>query len=435
MRVQAVAIPYVLRGDDLIVQSRTGSGKTGAFLLPLFATLDVVMPRVQALILTPTRELARQIFGEFERMAAQSGFKGALVYGGVGYGAQIKSLKEGAQILVGTPGRILDLLGRRTFTLDAMKVLILDEADEMLSMGFLPDMQRLAEYVPTPRHSYMFSATMPPKVRALGRLFLQNPSFLGLSADNISVDTLKHSYCRTGTEGKTAALIRLLEYDNPRSALVFANTRSEVTFVAKLLARRGFSVARIAGDMPQNRREDAMRRLRQGTLRILVATDVAARGIDISELSHVMQYDVPQHTEMYIHRTGRTARAGQAGVAITLTTFEDEVALKAIARYYALDMENRPLPTEEETTERVQSRATVTLASTLRSKSPQERERMARFVPLVTSLAEEEPELLAMLVDDLYQRKVYGTRQNRRSRPKRRKRPDRHKGDKSGGKQ
>ena len=418
MPVQAATIPYVLDGRDMIVQARTGSGKTGAFLLPLFEHLDAESKQAQALILSPTRELARQIHEEFESMGRGQGFRGALVYGGVGYKPQIDSLKGGAQVVIGTPGRILDHLSRRTFALDHLKVFVLDEADEMLSMGFLPDMRALSSYLPERRQSYMFSATMPPRVREVGRMFLKKPSFLGLSKDQISVDTIDHVFYRTGMGGKDQALIRLLEMVNPRSAIIFANRRDTVQFVAALLRNYGFAVTSIAGNLTQKARENAMERLRSGSLRMLVATDVAARGIDVSELSHVIQYDVPENSEMYIHRTGRTARAGRAGTAITLCSFDDESTLRATARLYAVDMEERALPTEEEVVERVTERATATLEGKLRGKGQQERERLKRFVPMVQSLAQEEPELLAMLVDEAYHRRTHA--QGKRQRPKRR---------------
>ena len=408
--VQAAAIPYLLQGRDLIVQSRTGSGKTGAFLLPLFSSLDPALAQTQALVVTPTRELARQIYQVFSGMNAQKQLRGALVYGGVGYQTQVTSLKEGAHLVVGTPGRILDHLGRKTFSLRHLKVLVLDEADEMLSMGFLPDIQALVRYMPRTRHSYMFSATMPPKVRTLGSTVLSDPAFLGLSEDTISVDTLQHVSYRADPKDKPGSLIKLLEFFSPESAIVFANTRSEVTFVAALLRNYGLVAAAISGDLSQQAREKAMRRLRKGQLRILVATDVAARGIDISELSHVIQYDVPEHIELYIHRTGRTARAGREGTAITLTTFEDESQLDAIARYYALDMEKRSLPTDEALAQQADERAKAALERALQKKSNLQRSRLERFIPLVRSLSGKDPALLAMLVDEMYHRRQHGVK-------------------------
>ena len=411
MPVQEKAIPYILDGRDLIVQSRTGSGKTGAFVLPLFAVLDASRAETQALILTPTRELARQIHEEFERMKVGTpeteALHAALVYGGVGYGPQIKALKGGAHIVIGTPGRILDHLSRRTFTFEALSVFILDEADEMLSMGFYPAMQTLKRYLPEPRQSYMFSATMPPKVRSLGQEFLREPSFLGLSAGQVSVETIEHRYYRVERMGKDRALIRLIEMENPDSAIIFANTRREVEYLAQFLGNYGYDIAEISGDLPQKEREKAMGRLRGGTVRFLVATDVAARGIDISDLSHVFQYDVPVDLEYYIHRTGRTARAGKAGTALTLVSLDDEHRLLSVARRYDFELEKRDMPEQQDVETRVAQRMVVVLEELMRAKSNLERERLQRFIPMVEDLVHEEPELLAMLIDELYHERMH----------------------------
>ncbi len=411
MPVQKTALPYMIEGRDLIVQSRTGSGKTGAFLLPLFDVLDPSRDETQALILTPTRELARQIYSEFERMKAgvpeTEALRGTLVYGGVRYQTQNRELKAGAHLVIGTPGRILDHLDRRTFSLSNLSVFILDEADEMLSMGFYPAMQTLKRYLPQKRQSYMFSATMPPKVRALGQEFLHEPSFLGLSAGQISVESIEHRYYRVDQMEKDRVLIRLIELENPDAAIIFANTKREVEYLSQFLGNYGYDVAEISGDLVQKAREKAMDRLRRGALRFLVATDVAARGIDISDLSHVFQYDVPEDPEYYIHRTGRTARAGKAGTAITLASFTDERRLLSIARRYDIQLDKRDLPEPDEVAARVGERMVVVLEEMMRAKSNLERERWQRFIPMVKELAEEEPELLAMLIDNLYHERMH----------------------------
>ena len=409
MHVQAHSIPYMASGQDLIVQSRTGSGKTGAFLLPLFDSLDSSVHVTQALVLTPTRELAGQIQKEFHRINPfPETLKSILVYGGVGYTKQIEGLSRGAQVVIGTPGRIIDHLERRTFTLEKLRVFILDEADEMLSMGFYPAMAALKSYLPESRQSCMFSATMPPKVRLLGREFLEAPRFLGLSADGVGVATIDHRYYVIMDPMERArALSRLIEFENPDSAIIFANTRRDVSFLTGFLRNYGLSVAAISGDFSQGAREKAMHRLRQGQIRLLVATDVAARGIDISELSHVFQYEVPLETQLYIHRTGRTARAGKAGVAITLAAWEEEARLKAIAHQFDIPMEKRNVPEDQEVAERTAQRITVVLEEQLRSKTNMERERLTKFVPMVKVLAEEEPELIAMLVDELNQKRKH----------------------------
>jgi len=402
MPVQKMAIPYLLDGQDLIVQSRTGSGKTGAFLLPLFDLLDPDDLSVQALVLTPTRELARQIFEEFERIRGKSSLDAALIYGGVRYGPQLKALKRGVQIVIGTPGRILDHLQQGNLNLETIRMLILDEADEMLSMGFYPDMKRLRSYFSRDRQSCMFSATMPPRVRTLASEFLDNPGFLSLSIGNVSVEEIEHRYFRVDPMQKDRVLVRLIELENPESAIIFANTKREVEYLGQFLQNYGYDAASISGDLSQRAREDVMSRIRKGSLRFLVATDVAARGIDITDLSHVIMYDVPKDREYYVHRSGRTARAGKTGTALVLTTIEDYRNLLAIGQRYGITMTQSDVPEESDVTRRVTERLTVVLESKLRDKTNLERERMKRFLPLAGELAEEEPALLAMMLDDLY---------------------------------
>ncbi len=415
MPVQARAIPHMVRGRDLIVQSRTGSGKTGAFLLPMFDKLDPSARGAQALVLAPTRELAGQIYDEFKRLNPFPGkLKATLVYGGVKYQPQTKGLTAGCQVVIGTPGRILDHLQRRTFTLTKLRLFVLDEADEMLSMGFYPAMVALKTYLPGKRHTCMFSATMPPKVRLLGREFLENAQFLGLSADGVGVVTIDHRYYKINNSmDRARALASLIEFENPDSAIIFSNTRREVSFLTDFLCNYGFSAAAISGDYSQHAREKAMNRLRRGQIRLLVATDVAARGIDISELSHVFQAEVPLEAQLYIHRTGRTARAGKAGVAVTLATWEEEARLKALAHRFDINMEKRELPSPEEIAVRTTQRVTIVLEEQFRTKTNLERERLARFIPMAKALAEEEPELMAMLIDELNQRRMQPDREER----------------------
>ena len=411
MPVQQKAIPYMLDGRDLIVQSRTGSGKTGAFLLPLFDLLDPDEQTAQVLILAPTRELARQIHEEFERMKkgpeAASRLDSVLVYGGAKYGPQIRALKDGVQVVIGTPGRILDHLARGTFSLGTLRLLVLDEADEMLSMGFYPAMRQLKRYLPEKRRSYMFSATMPPKVRSLSKQFLDEPGFLSLSVGQVSVDEIEHRYYLVDPMEKDRALVRLIEMENPESAIIFANTKRDVEYLTQFLQNYGHHADEISGDLTQSARERVMDRIRRSDLRFLVATDVAARGIDISDLSHVIMYDVPIDQEYYVHRSGRTARAGKTGKALVLTTTEDKHKLLSIARRYDIDLEEHPLPSEADVQDRVSERMTIVLENGLRDKTNLEQERLRRFVPTVEELAREEPELLAMLLDNLYHRQLH----------------------------
>jgi len=417
MPVQERAVPYILQGQDLIVQARTGTGKTGAFLLPMLELLDPSVKETQALILGPTRELARQILAEFERLTSlipeEDRPEAIAVYGGVGYGQQLEAFRRGAQLVVGTPGRVLDHLERRSLQLDHLKMLVLDEADEMLSMGFYPAMRKLKRYLPRERSSYMFSATMPFKVQRVGEEFLQEPGFLSLSAESVHVTGMEHRAYRVDAMQKDRVLARLLELENPDAAFIFANTRREVEYLAQFLRNYGYDAAEISSDLTQQARENVMARIRGGKLRFLVATDVAARGIDVEDLSHVFMYDIPQDREYYIHRAGRTARAGRTGVAIALVTKQDELAIRDVATRYEIDFDWRDIPTDEEVAQRVGERLVVLLEERLREKSNLERERLRRFVSVARRLVEEgEPELLAMLLDEAYHESLHATGQD-----------------------
>lgn len=410
MPVQATAIPYVLARRDLMMQSRTGSGKTGAYLLPIFERIDLEKAATQALVLTPTRELAVQVAREAELLAGDSGVRVVAVYGGVGYGPQLEAFRQGAQLVVGTPGRILDHLLRRSLSLENLRILIFDEADRMLSMGFLPDMVRLRSYLPQRRvNSYMFSATYPPAVLRLAQRFLREPEFINLSSDHVHVTEVQHVYYLVPAMEKDRSLVRLLEIENPISALIFCNTRTRVHYVATVLQRFGYNADELSSDLSQAEREKVMKRLRKGDLRFLVATDVAARGIDLPELSHVILYEPPEDIESYIHRAGRTGRAGASGVAISLVNALEVKDLRRIAGHYGIEMHETPLPTEEEVAETVAERTVTLLEAQLRSRDRLKAERMERFLPFVQGLSEnpDAQPLLAMLLDDYYHQNFY----------------------------
>jgi len=407
--VQVKAIPYLKAGRDLIVQSRTGSGKTGAFLLPGLMHIDAGAPHCQMLVLAPTRELALQVYGEVQRLAEGTAVRSVAVYGGVGYGPQIEAFDKGAHVVVGTPGRILDHLSRRKLSLDRVRFLVLDEADEMLSMGFYPDMRRILRFLPAKRQSGMFSATIPPKVRTLANEFLHKPELLSLSHGRVHVEQTDHIYYAVPSMGKERSLVRILEVENPQSAIIFCNTKDKVRFLAEVLARFGFDSDQITADLTQAQREQVMNRVRQRQLRFLVATDVAARGIDITHLSHVILFDLPQDLESYIHRSGRTGRAGAGGIAISLVTVAQEAELKRIAHHYKIDMEVRQLPNEEAVQRLLGERLTALLEDRRRDLGGVERERIERFMPLARSLAEDEDELdlIAMLLEETYRASMH----------------------------
>ena len=412
MPVQSRALPYLLEGRDLMVQSRTGSGKTGTYLLPLMARLNPAMPAVQALILVPTRELAVQVEQEAKTLFKGSGFTVAAVYGGVGYGKQMDALRQGVSVVVGTPGRVLDHLLRRTLNLDHISALIFDEADRMLSIGFYPDMKEIQRYLPeTSIHAMLFSATYPPHVLKLAGEFLTDPQMLSLSTTQIHVAEVQHLYCECKSMEKDRTLIKILEVENPASAIIFCNPKATVHFVTAVLQGFGFNADELSADLSQSRREDVLSRLRKGTIRFLVATDVAARGIDIPELSHVFLYEPPDDRESYIHRAGRTGRAGAAGVVISLVDIMEKMELQRIAKYFKVPLTQHMAPTDEEVAHAVGMRVTALLEARFRQLNGLERERMKRFEPLVQSIAEdpEQRHLLTLLLDDCYQKSLNPT--------------------------
>lgn len=410
MPVQARAIPYVMAGRDLMVQSRTGSGKTGAFILPILERINPLEDTCQALVLVPTRELAKQVYQDAVTLAGEQGTRVTAVYGGVKYGPQLRGLKEGAHLVVGTPGRVLDHLLRRSLSLKKLKILVFDEADRMLSMGFYQDMLEVQSHMPD-KHvsSYMFSATFPPRVKGLANRFLRQPDFLGLSSDNVHVVETEHIFYRVPGMDKDRSLVRLIEIENPDSAIIFCNTRQKVHYVNVVLQRFGYDSDELSSDLSQNERERVLKRVRDGKLRFLVATDVAARGIDIPELSHVFQYEMPEDVEVYIHRAGRTGRAGASGEAIALIDPLELGRLKRIGLKYEIDFQERPLPSDEDVAAVVSERTTVLLEAKQRTRDKLKAERMQRFVPLAKALSEDEEglELLAMLIDDYYQESLH----------------------------
>lgn len=406
MPVQAKAIPYLFAQRDMMIQSRTGSGKTGAYLFPILEMINPLQRTTQALVLVPTRELAHQVFTEAELLGRATGVRSVAVYGGVGYGEQLAAFQAGAHLVVGTPGRVLDHLLRRSLTLDDLKQLVFDEADRMLSMGFYPDMRRVQAYLPRQRIStYMFSATFPPQVIRLAAQFLHQPGFLNLSSDHIHVTETEHVYYTVPGMDKDRSLVRIIEVENPSSALIFCNTKVRVDYVTVVLQRFGYDADELTSDLPQAAREKVLERVRRGTLRFLVATDVAARGIDLPELSHVIQYEPPEDPEAYIHRAGRTGRAGGSGTAITLVNSNERSGFLRIGRRFAIDLQERQLPGDEDVERVVSERIITLLEARLRNRDRLQTERMQRFLPLARSLGEgdEENGLLAMLLDDFYQ--------------------------------
>ncbi len=407
MPVQRKALPYLFAKRDVMIQARTGSGKTGAFLLPMLERLRANKKTCQALILVPTRELAKQVEKEAQTLVRDSGLETVAVYGGVGYGPQIDAFKRGAQIVVGTPGRVLDHLIKRSFNLDRLEMLIFDEADRMLSMGFYPDMKDVQRHMPNHDvNTCMFSATFPAHVMGAAREFMVQPDFISLSSDQVYVTDTDHIVYNVPSMEKDRTLIRLIELENPHSAIIFCNTKQRVNYVTTILQRYGYDADQLSSDLSQNAREQTLGRLRAGTLRFLVATDVAARGIDISALSHVIQYEPPEDMEAYIHRAGRTGRAGATGIAMMLVYAVEKRQMKHIAARYEIEFDERDIPTEEEVADVVAERAMNFLEASLRERDKLQADRSKRFRPFAQQLIENEDELpiITMLLDDYYQK-------------------------------
>ncbi|MGM0556232.1 MAG: DEAD/DEAH box helicase [Myxococcota bacterium] len=348
--VQAETIPLTLAGIDLIVQSQTGSGKTAAFAIPTIEMLEPNPGVVEVLVLTPTRELANQVCKEFENLSQFKSFESTAIYGGSSYEKQFKAL-ETAQIVCATPGRLLDLAKRGKADLSNLRMFCLDEADEMMSMGFREELNAIVEFLPEERQSLLFSATVTEDIKSLAKGMLYYPEYITLSGDQVAAEAVKHVYYRVTGVSRGRDLIKVLEYENPESALIFANTRDDTFEVTNFLKRHGYNVEVLNGELPQKQREKTLKALRDDKIDYIVATDVAARGIDISDLSHVFNYKLPKSAEVYIHRTGRTGRAGKQGRAVTLLSPAEMATHFDINTHYDIDIEHRELPTADEIVE------------------------------------------------------------------------------------
>lgn len=374
--VQLAVFDPATRGKSLVVQARTGTGKTAAFGLPIIDTLvKRSQPGVQALILTPTRELALQVGRELEQLAQFRGTKIVPIYGGAPMGRQITALEEGAQVVVGTPGRVLDHLRRGTLDPSNIRIFVLDEADEMLSMGFQKELNAIIETLPKDRQGLYFSATIPPDVERLANNHLRDPEYVTLSSDQIGALSISHFVYLVREGDKRAALARIIEVEDPESAVVFCNTKDETERVAEALKSRGYDADWLNGDLEQRERERVMQATRDGKLRFLVATDVAARGIDISHLTHVINADFPESAEQYVHRTGRTGRAGRTGTAISMVGPKDVGHLYMLRLTYKIRPIERMLPTQGELRTRAEADMIAFLADAYAGKAqdPQHR--------------------------------------------------------------
>ncbi len=358
--IQAQAIPSVLEGRDVLGIAQTGTGKTASFTLPMIEKLSrgrarARMPR--SLILEPTRELADQVSRNFETYGKNHKLNMALLIGGVSFEEQLRKLDRGVDVLIATPGRLLDHFERGKLMLTGVQIMVIDEADRMLDMGFIPDIERICKLIPFTRQTLFFSATMPPEIQRLTNSFLHNPVRIEVARPSTTVDTVKQVLVKVSREPKTkrAALRQLLGSENVKNAIIFCNRKRDVDLVSRSLSKHGFNAAALHGDLDQSVRMKTLKGFRDGDIKLLIASDVAARGLDIPDVSHVFNFDVPTHSEDYVHRIGRTGRAGRSGASITIATSQDAKYLEAIETLIGKPIELISLSGAPEETKELQS--------------------------------------------------------------------------------
>ena len=395
--IQAESIPLLLNGHDLLGQAQTGTGKTAAFALPMLANLDVEGNYPQLLVLAPTRELAIQVAEAFQAYASFSKKIRVLpVYGGQSYDNQIRQLKRGVQVVVGTPGRVIDHIKRGTLKLDQLKFLVLDEADEMLRMGFIDDVELILSHAPAERQTALFSATMPGPIKKITERYLKDPKHVKIASKVSTASTIRQRYCQVAGHHKLEALTRIMEVEPFDGVIIFVRTKTATLELSEKLAARGYDVEPLNGDIPQNARERTVDRLKQGKIDILVATDVVARGLDVERVSHVINFDVPYDTESYVHRIGRTGRAGRTGDAILFISHREKRMLQSIERATRQTIEAMPIPSITELNETRLSNFKQSISEATKDDS------IENLIPIVDMLREEieaSPEvLLAALV-------------------------------------
>ena len=381
--IQAATIPPLLAGRDLVGLAQTGTGKTAAFALPILSRLDLGQREPQALVLAPTRELAVQVAEAFERYAeGMPGVHVLPIYGGQGYGVQLSALRRGVHVVVGTPGRIMDHLEKGTLDLGRLRYLVLDEADEMLNMGFADDVETILAETPDDKQVALFSATMPKQIRRLSEKYLHDPVEIKMESRTATGANIRQRYLLVSYPQKVDALTRILEVENFEGVIVFVRTKHETETLAEKLRARGFSAAAINGDVPQPVRERTVNQLKKAELDVLVATDVAARGLDVERVSHVVNYDIPTDTESYVHRIGRTGRAGRSGDAISFVTPRERYLLRHLEKANGVALEQMPLPSVEDvnTTRLARFDDQITQALQARSRIERFREIIAHYV-------------------------------------------------------
>lgn len=382
--IQCQAIPIFLEGRDIIGQAQTGTGKTAAFSLPILERIDPSMKAVQAFVLAPTRELAMQVSQSMQSFRADSRIRVLAVYGGQAIESQISQLRRGVQVVVGTPGRVLDLIDRKVLDLSNVSTFVLDEADEMLNMGFIPDVTTILKQVPGERQTAFFSATMSPTILRLAKQFLQEPVTVKVEASQAAPTRIRQiGYAVPRRWARPAVLQAVLELEDPQSAIIFVQTRREAADLTQRLQSAGYSADEYHGDLSQHQRERLLARFKKGSVRWVVATDIAARGIHVDEMTHVINYTVPDQVESYVHRIGRTGRAGSEGTAISLVHPTERYQLRKIMKHVRQDIEILPTPTRSQ----IEARRFELLTGQIRDVLMGER--LASFLPLVSELSEE----------------------------------------------
>ncbi len=354
--IQAEVIPLMLEGKDVIGQAQTGTGKTAAFALPILQTLAPDQPYVQSLVMAPTRELALQVAAAINELGRTLKVRVATVYGGAPYPPQIHQIRKGAQVVVGTPGRLLDLIRKEILDISRVRTLVLDEADEMLSMGFIEDMESILSETPAERQTALFSATLPPAIRRLANEYMRDPQSITIQREQVTVAAIEQRFYLVNEEDKLAALTRLFEVEEMTQALIFAGTRANTAELCEALNGRGFAAEVLNGDLSQEARERTLNSFRQNRIQVLVATDVAARGLDIDGISHVFLYNLPYDPEIYVHRIGRTGRAGKTGIAISLVAPSEKRLLRQVETYTKQKLNRATLPAETDIVARREDR-------------------------------------------------------------------------------
>ena len=379
--IQTEVIPLMLAGQDVIGQAQTGTGKTAAFALPILQNLDPEMNGVQALVLAPTRELALQVSEAFQTYARFSPNRVLAVYGGQSYAPQISQLRRGVQVVVGTPGRLLDLMRKKALDLSEVRNLVLDEADEMLSMGFVEDIESILAATNPERQTSLFSATLPSEIRRLAKQYMHDPQTVAIQPEQVTVAAIEQRYHLINEEDKLPALTRIFEMEDITSALIFVRTRVASSDLANELSRQGYAAEALNGDLAQDARQRTLNRFRNNQLKVLVATDVAARGLDIDDISHVINYDLPEDPEIYVHRIGRTGRAGKTGIAISLVSPREKRRLRQVEAFARSTIERAPLPTALDINEQRDQRLIKQMDTWLqRNRCKHEREMIDKLV-------------------------------------------------------